>query len=111
MRSSLNLIFIFLLTCGLSVAQSSTTSGKAAGGEVTVLPSEATVDSFLQQTFGHDPQVSWKISSIKPAPAAGLAQVDVVMATLRPARQPVLCYSGRRARHGGRDHSFRRQTV
>ena len=39
------------------------------------------MDSFLQQTFGHDPQVSWKISSIKPSPAPGLAEVDIVMAT------------------------------
>jgi protein-disulfide isomerase len=45
------------------------------------LPSEATVDSFLQQTFGYEPQVSWKISSIKPAPVPGLAQVDVVLAS------------------------------
>ncbi|MGA2377645.1 MAG: thioredoxin domain-containing protein, partial [Candidatus Sulfotelmatobacter sp.] len=28
-----------------------------------------------------EPQVSWKISSIKPAPVPGLAQVDVVIAT------------------------------
>ena len=44
------------------------------------LPSEATVDSFMQQTFGYEPQVSWKISSIKPAPVPGLAQVDVILA-------------------------------
>ena len=35
----------------------------------------------MQQTFGYEPQVSWKISSIKPAPAPGLAEVDIVMAT------------------------------
>lgn len=34
----------------------------------------------MQQTFGYDPQVSWKIASIKPA-AGGLAQVDVILAT------------------------------
>jgi protein-disulfide isomerase len=39
------------------------------------------VDSFLEQTFGYQPQLSWKISSIKPAPVPGLAQVDVVLAT------------------------------
>jgi protein-disulfide isomerase len=38
------------------------------------------VDSFLQQTFGYDKQVSWKIASIKPSPVPGLAQVDVVLA-------------------------------
>jgi protein-disulfide isomerase len=46
-----------------------------------VLPSEATVDSFLQQTFGYQPDLSWKISSIKPAGVAGLAEVVAVMAS------------------------------
>jgi protein-disulfide isomerase len=45
------------------------------------LPSEATVDSFMQQTFGYEPKMSWKISSIKPAPAPGLAEVNIIMAT------------------------------
>lgn len=43
------------------------------------LPSEATVDSFLQQTFGYEPQVSWKIASIKPV--AGVVEVTVVLAS------------------------------
>ncbi len=43
------------------------------------LPSEETVNSFLQQTFGYDSSVTWKITSIKPAPAEGLAEVDVVV--------------------------------
>jgi protein-disulfide isomerase len=88
MRSSLDLILIFLLTGGLAAAQASTSAkpadpkpaaGSAAGAAV-ILPSEVTVDSFMQQTFGYEPQVSWKISSIKPAPVPGLAQVDVIIA-------------------------------
>lgn len=78
MRSFSNLILTLLLLCGLAVSQNTLNIRPAAD---TSLPSEATVDSFLQQTFGYDPQVSWKISSIKPAPAPGLAQVDVVLAT------------------------------
>ncbi|MGA9551772.1 MAG: DsbA family protein, partial [Candidatus Sulfotelmatobacter sp.] len=35
---------------------------------------------FMQQMFGYEPQVSWKISVIKPAPVPGLAQVDVILA-------------------------------
>jgi protein-disulfide isomerase len=84
MRSSLNLILIFLLTCSLAAAQTSTTAKpaeKPASGASVNLPSETTVDSFMQQTFGYESQVSWKISSIKPAPVAGLAQVDVVLAS------------------------------
>ena len=84
MRSSIDLVLILLLTGSLAAAQTSATAKPAnspASATVANLPSEATVDSFLQQTFGHDPQVSWKISSIKPAPAPGLAEVDIVMAT------------------------------
>jgi protein-disulfide isomerase len=47
----------------------------------TILPSEATVDSFLHATFGYDPQVTWKISAIMPAPVPGLAEVSVVLAS------------------------------
>ncbi len=45
------------------------------------LPSEETVNGFLQQTFGWDTQTSWKIVSIKPSPAQGLAEVTVKLAT------------------------------
>src|SRR3984885_9505795 len=81
MRSSINLILILLLACGLAPAQTSTTAKSPASGTAVNLPSEATVDSFMQQSFGYESQVSWKISSIKPAPVPGLAQVDVILAT------------------------------
>src|SRR5271170_5505554 len=87
MRSSIHLILILLLACSLAAAQAASKAkapdakpaDKPAGA--VNLPSESTVDSFMQQTFGYEPQVSWKISSIKPAPVPGLAQVDVVIAT------------------------------
>ncbi|MGA8272965.1 MAG: DsbA family protein [Candidatus Sulfotelmatobacter sp.] len=82
MRRFLQSVFMLLLTCGLAAAQSSGKKADKAGPTTeTNLPSEATVDSFLHQTFGYEPQMSWKIASIKPAPVPGLAQVDVVMAT------------------------------
>src|SRR5437879_4909088 len=43
------------------------------------MPSEETVRAFLQQTFGYEPDVTWKIDSIKPAPAEGLTEVDVLI--------------------------------
>ena len=43
------------------------------------LPSEETVNSFLKETFGYDPTVTWKISAIKPSIAEGLAEVDVLV--------------------------------
>ena len=45
------------------------------------LPSEATVDAFLHQHFGYQPDLTWKISSIKPSIIPGLAEVNVVLAS------------------------------
>jgi protein-disulfide isomerase len=84
MRSPSYLILILLLAGGLATAQTSKAAKPAdqsASGAAVNLPSEAIVESFMQQTFGYEPQMSWKISSIKPAPAPGLAQVDIIMAT------------------------------
>ncbi len=88
MRSSLNnlifiLVLILVLMCGAAAAQNSATAKSAekpASGNTVNLPSEATVNAFMQQTFGYETQISWKISSIKPAPVPGLAQVDVILA-------------------------------
>jgi protein-disulfide isomerase len=79
MRITARLILVFLLVCGLSAAQAPAAAKSAAPS--TVLPSEATVDSFMQQTFGYEPDVSWKIASIKPAPVPGLAEVNVILAS------------------------------
>jgi len=89
MRGSITPILVLMLlvpvlACGVAVAQSSTNTNpadKVATSSVVNLPSEATVDSFMQQTFGYEPNVSWKVSSIKPAPVPGLAQIDVVLAS------------------------------
>src|SRR5580692_11373873 len=80
MRSSINLFFILLLTCSLASSQTAPSKPADKPAVATNLPSEATVDSFLQQTFGYDPKLSWKISSIKPA-TPGLAEVIVVLAS------------------------------
>jgi protein-disulfide isomerase len=45
----------------------------------TSLPSEDEVNGFMQQTFGYDPQLTWKITSIKPSPVPGLAEVNVLI--------------------------------
>ncbi|HZZ16511.1 MAG TPA: DsbA family protein [Candidatus Sulfotelmatobacter sp.] len=84
MRSSLNLTFILALMCGVMAGQNTATAKaaeKPASASTVELPSEATVNAFMQQTFGYEAQISWKISSIKPAPVPGLAQVDVIIAS------------------------------
>jgi protein-disulfide isomerase len=84
MRHFFHLILILMVTGTLAVAQSSTSAkspDKSVSAPAVNLPSEATVNSFMQQTFGYEPHVTWKISDIKPAPVPGLAQVDVILAS------------------------------
>src|SRR5271166_5514507 len=92
MRGFLNSICILLLAGSLAAAQTTTktTTTKPApakpaeklGTHATAdLPSEATVDSFLHETFGYQPGLTWKISSIAPSPIEGLAEVTVVLAS------------------------------
>jgi protein-disulfide isomerase len=84
MRSLFNLFFAGSLLFSFAAAQTLTTrpaTTDKSSVPAANLPSEATVDSFLQQTFGYEKDLTWKISSIKPGPVAGLAEVLVVLAT------------------------------
>lgn len=88
MRSSLNAVLIFIFLSTLASAQNATARPSLKDREkmpatapAASLPSEATVDSFLQQTFGYEKGITWKISGIKPAPVPGLAEVTVVLAS------------------------------
>jgi len=80
-----SILVLILLTIGLS-AQTTQAAKPAKPAEklgthaTADLPSEATVDSFMQQQFGYQPDVTWKISSIKPSAIEGLAEVTVVLA-------------------------------
>jgi protein-disulfide isomerase len=86
MHSFLKSIVMFVLAGSLAVAQNqSAPAGKPAaklGTHATAdLPSEATVDSFLHQQFGYQPDLTWKISGIRPSVVEGLAEVTVVLAS------------------------------
>lgn len=84
MHRLLPTISVLLLACGMAAAQSAPApkaQDKAASAPAANLPSEDTVNAFMQQTFGYETQMTWKISSIKPAPVPGLAQVDIVLAS------------------------------
>jgi protein-disulfide isomerase len=69
MHRPLTLASILLLIAATLGAQAQTAN----------LPSEDTVNSFMQQTFGYDSTITWKIVSIKPSEAEGLAEVVVVI--------------------------------
>ncbi len=92
MRTFLNLLTIGLLAASLTHAQTTAAkpapakpatakpAAKPAESGSATLPSEATVDAFLKQQFGYQPDVSWKISSIRPSGIGELAEVSVVLA-------------------------------
>lgn len=76
---------LVLLAAALSLGQAtetkSTKPASKPGTHATAdLPSDAVVDSFLQQQFGYQSDITWKILSIKPSPIEGLAEVNVVLA-------------------------------
>jgi protein-disulfide isomerase len=84
MHRKLTLLSIVLIAGVFAAAQqkpaakpvaATTPKAKTQGG----LPSEETVNAFLQETFGYNPQLSWKVQDIKPSDAQGLAEVDVIV--------------------------------
>jgi protein-disulfide isomerase len=84
MQYRLKSVFVVFLLVTLAGAQEKPATAhpasKAAPAKAeTRLPSEEVVNEFLQQMFGYDPSLSWKISSIKPSEAEGLAEVDVTI--------------------------------
>lgn len=83
MRGTVKWISVLCLTCAFMSAQTSTrpTLSNRPAPPATVLPSESTVESFLHQQFGYQEGLTWKISSIKPSPIPGLAEVTVVLAS------------------------------
>ncbi len=70
---------LFLATYSIAQQRPATkpaTSTQAAHATAN-LPSEDVVNAFMHQTFGYDPQLTWKIVSIKPSQAEGLAEVTI----------------------------------
>ncbi len=93
MRNFLNSFLMLMLAITLAASQTTTAKPSlvkpgekpparpASAANSSDLPSEATVDSFMHQQFGYQPELTWKISSIKPSQISGLAEVTVVLAT------------------------------
>jgi protein-disulfide isomerase len=81
-----SIYIVALLTSSLALGQTSQPAKPAKPAEklgthaTPDLPSEAVVDSFLHEQFGYQTDMTWKISSIKPSPIEGLAEVSVVLA-------------------------------
>lgn len=104
MRFFLNTICSLLLISTLVASQtaqkpkSEATADKPGTHATAGLPSEATVESFLHQQFGYQPDMTWKISSIRPSQIEGLAEVTVVLASPQ-GQQLSHFYVGRDGQH------------
>jgi len=82
MRNALQIAFLVLAGLFAMAQQKPAAKAKSAPAEKPAadssrLPTEAEVNGFMKATFGYDPQLTWKIVSIKPSQAEGLAEVTV----------------------------------
>jgi len=74
----IGLLAILLLAC-IATAQQKSAPPPAAKTASAKLPSEETVNAFMQQMFGYDSSVTWSVVDIKPSSAEGLAEVLVAI--------------------------------
>ena len=95
-RVLLRIFAIFLVT-GLASAQSGAAHPKAAAKSSAEsssmkpnVPSEETVNAFLQQMFGYDQSLTWKVNDIKPSKAEGLSEVNVTLQSPQGAQAVTL---------------------
>lgn len=84
MRILISIYFFVILGMAAVAQQKPATKAKSASAPSThsartadSLPSEDEVNGFMHATFGYNPQLTWKIVSIKPSEAEGLAEVTV----------------------------------
>jgi protein-disulfide isomerase len=74
------LFFLLLLGTWAGAQQEPAAPHAAAKATVgAVLPSEEAVSGFLKEMFGYDSSLTWKVVSIRPSPAEGLTEVNVVV--------------------------------
>jgi protein-disulfide isomerase len=88
-------IAVVLLLAALAGAQQKPVTHSAAkpATAAPVLPSEETVNAFMQQWLGYDPTLSWKVADIRPSKAAGLAEVTIVVSNPQGAQASTLYVS------------------
>jgi protein-disulfide isomerase len=82
-RFTLCCSLVLLSTLFLSAQNKASSKAKELSPPVPAfsirLPSEETVNAFMKQMFGYDPSVSWKVVSIRPTEAEGIAEVMVLL--------------------------------
>ena len=89
MHRYLPIVYLLLCLSLFANAQQKPAAPKTAATGPAGLPSEETVNAFMRATFGYEPDVSWKIDSIRPSKAQGLAQVTVIVSNPQGKQQSV----------------------
>lgn len=85
-------VLTVLLLLSFAAGQSKSSQAKPAANTSSesaakaYLPSEETVNSFMQQNFGYDSSLSWKVNEIRPSKAQGLAEVSVTITSPQGAQ-------------------------
>ncbi len=78
-------ILLIVVSCAAQTKKAATPAkpkaqaSAPAASDNANLPSEETVKAFLQQMFGYDSTLTYKVADIKPSAAEGLAEVTVVL--------------------------------
>jgi protein-disulfide isomerase len=88
-RKFLSICFLLLILISVTSAQQKPKKENSVAGArkpetapmPSLLPSEETVNAFMHQMFGYQPDVTWKVLDIKPAEAEGLAQVSLLLSS------------------------------
>jgi protein-disulfide isomerase len=83
-----SLAIFILVSCALAQTGN---AASAANPTDSNLPSEATVNAFFHRMFGFEPNLVFKVISIKASPVDGLAEVDAVVNTPN-GQQPTKLY-------------------
>jgi len=72
-------IALMLVTLAGAQQKPVTSPPAAKSAAATGLPSQETVNAFMQKMFGYDPSVTWEAVSIKPSSIAGISEVNVIL--------------------------------
>jgi protein-disulfide isomerase len=70
-------IALMLVTLAGAQQKPVTSQPAAKSAAATGLPSQETVNAFMQKMFGYDASVTWEVVSIKPSSIAGISEVNV----------------------------------
>ena len=79
MRNKFALLVLMVISVFSAAQQKPASKPATQPTHAAALPSEEEVNDFMKATFGYDAQLTWRIVSVKPSAAEGLAEVNVMI--------------------------------